>query len=232
MADLPGAVHLVAQTPALDLVGFGDSILAPQFAPARALVQIAVFHQGSRLLRGSRAQIQTQQRFCPRQTAPGEKLVRSKLVRVHRIPRFVQYRRTICSRADAVEPVVSGYKISAGIANDGNAEFTDFFENILAKAVGVREFGLRVVDAFVDGPAEVFEERAKHFPTKGGKRSPRIGVDSYGLVRIRRGRLAEQVPPEGKVRTHRHSHLGCFFEEFPARNTSHFFNSLPQSKAS
>src|SRR5262249_35152299 len=44
VANLPGAIHLIAEAPVLDFPWFRDSVLPPQITPACALIYIAVLH--------------------------------------------------------------------------------------------------------------------------------------------------------------------------------------------
>src|SRR5208283_6233128 len=45
VADLPGAIHLVAKTPVRSLVGIGDAVLPPKVTPLRALLYVAILHE-------------------------------------------------------------------------------------------------------------------------------------------------------------------------------------------
>src|SRR6185437_16965163 len=116
----PRPVHLVTQTPVLDVIGLGITMFASQIAPLSALVDVAILQQRSRLFRRSGSEVQSHQGEGPDGFAPGHVLVCSELVRVHRVPGLIQNLGTILFRADTVQPVVSGDKVSSGITNDRN----------------------------------------------------------------------------------------------------------------
>ena len=186
LTDLPAAVHLVAQTPVLHVVGLSVAVLAPQLAPLRAPVDIAVLHQRRRVLRGSGAQIQSHQRQRAHLLAPRHVFVRAELIRVDGIPCLVEHARAILLRADAVEPVVAGNKVPAGITNDGNAELANFIHHVLAKTVGVRKLRAGIVDAFVNRATEMLKEGAEKIAVQRSDRSPGVHEDARGLVCGRR----------------------------------------------
>jgi hypothetical protein len=131
----------------LHFVRLSSAILSPEFAPTRAFVHVAVFNELSRLLRGAGTEIHGEERLRGGQAAPREKFIRAKLIGINRVPGFVENGGSISSGADAIQPVIAGNKISSGIADDGNAEFADFVQDIFAETVGVGEFRLRIVDA-------------------------------------------------------------------------------------
>src|SRR5689334_24256008 len=106
MADLPGAVHLIAEAPMLHFVRLSSAILSPEFAPTRAFVHVAVFNELSRLLRGAGTEIHGEERLRGGQAAPREKFIRAKLIGINRVPGFVENGGSISSGADAIQPVI------------------------------------------------------------------------------------------------------------------------------
>jgi len=58
-------------------------------------------------------------------------------------------------RTNAIKPVICGDKVAAGVANNGDPEFLERFNDILAEAVFVGQRVAWVVDAAVDAPAYV-----------------------------------------------------------------------------
>jgi hypothetical protein len=62
---------------------------------------------------------------------------------------------------DPVFPVVAGYEVSAGVADDGGPEFLDELEHVLPEAVFVGLRVARFVDAGVDAAAHMLNEGAK-----------------------------------------------------------------------
>src|SRR4029077_8026607 len=120
VSDLPRAVHLVSQAPVFYFVRLCEAMFAPQFAPARALFHIAIFHQRGGFLRRTGTKIEPHERKSAHGLAPGHEFIGAEPVAVEGIPRLVEHARTVLLRAYAVQPVVAGDEISARIANDGN----------------------------------------------------------------------------------------------------------------
>ena len=83
---------------------------------------------------------------------------------LERIPGTIEYHLPLRLRADPVEPVVAGDEIAPRIANDGHAEVFDFPRDVGAESLRIGEAGPGLVDARVDGAAQVFEERTEHAP--------------------------------------------------------------------
>ena len=98
---------------------------------------------------------------------------------------IVEADRALVPRADAVLPVVVGDEIAAGIADAAAAfEVRDELEHVAAEAVlvGGRVAGL--VDAAVDGAAEMLEEGAVDAVVDGSDLE--IPVDRNARLHVRR----------------------------------------------
>src|SRR5438105_15812294 len=135
MADLPGPVHFIAEAPVSNFVWFRIAMLSSEVAPLGTFLDVAILHQSCCLLGRARAEIQAHQRFGADGFAPGHEVIGAKLIGVQRIPRFVENKRPIFLWPNSIKPVVAGNEVSAGIANDGNAEFLDLAEDIRTKTV-------------------------------------------------------------------------------------------------
>ena len=99
-------------------------------------------------------------------------------------PRKVWPRRALRDGPDAVEPVVGGAEVAAGVADDGNVEGLQGGEDVGAEAGGgvhkVNVCVVRVVDAAVDTTAHVFGEAGVDVPVDFGEAAGR--VDGEGCV--------------------------------------------------
>ena len=168
LADLPGAVHLVAQAPVAHVVRLLVAVRAAQVAPLRAAIEVAVLDVGDRHLRRAGAEVHAEQRLGPDRAAPVDELVGAELIRLQRIPRPLEHRRPLRLRTDAVEPVVAGDEVAAGIADDRNAQLLHLARDVRAESLGVGQTRAGLVDARVDGAAEVLQERAQHPPVEVG----------------------------------------------------------------
>ncbi len=180
VADLPGTVHFITETPVLNAVRFGDAVLAAQIAPMRSFFHVAVFNQGSGLFRGSRAKIQTYQRRSAHRATPGNKFVGAELIGLDGVPGLFQHTGTIFSRSHTIQPMVAGDEVASGIANDGNSQVLYFFQDILAKPVRIRELGVWVVNTPVNRAAKMLEEGAKEVPVEGREGATGIEIHARG----------------------------------------------------
>ena len=162
LPDLPGAVHLVAEAPVLDAVRLLVAVGAPQVAPAGAARKVAVLDVGQRGLDAARAEVHAEQRLRADQPAPVDELVGPELVGFERVPCAIHDRRTLGLRAHAVEPVVARHEVPARVADDRHAQLLDLASHVRPEPLGVGERRAWLVDARVDGPSEVLEERAQY----------------------------------------------------------------------
>src|SRR5260370_10056325 len=176
MPNLPGPVHFVTQAPVADVVRLRKSVLTAQFAPFRSFVNVAIFHEGSRLLGSPRTQIESHQRFRACSLAPSHELIGPELVRVHGIPSLVVYTRPILLWPHAVQPVVPRDEVAAGITDDGNAEFPHFLQHIFAESIGAGHLGPRAVDALVDRAPQLLEKTPETITRQRGDRAPRFST--------------------------------------------------------
>ena len=126
VTDLPGSIHLVAKAPVLHPVRGLVAVLAPQVAPARALLHVAVLNQSRSHFRAARAEIHPQERLATCLPAPGDEFVGAKPVGFERVPGAVEDTRPVLLRSHSVKPVIAGNEIAARVADDGYAQLPDF----------------------------------------------------------------------------------------------------------
>src|SRR5205809_1696937 len=161
MPDLPACMHLFAKAPVIHPVRGLVAVLAPQVAPARALLHVAVLNQSRSHFRAARAEIHPQERLATCLPAPGDEFVGAKLVGFERVPGAVEDTRPVLIRSHSVKPVIAGNEIAARVADDGYAQLPDFVYHVVAESVGVPELGSRLVDPGVDRPSEMLQKRAE-----------------------------------------------------------------------
>ena len=75
-------------------------------------------------------------------------------------PRLLGAPRAAELRADAVAPVIAGDEVAAGVAHDGHIQLPHQLHDVLAEALFVRRGVAGLIDAAVDGAAEVLDEGA------------------------------------------------------------------------
>ena len=202
LADLPGSVHLVAEAPVADVVRPIVAVRSPELAPPRAPIEVAVLDVGDRRFDRAGAEVHAEQRLGAHQAAPLDELVGAELVRLDRVPGAIEHHGPLRFRTDAVEPVVAGDEIAARIANDRHAEILDLARDVGAESFPIGEPGSGLVDAGVDRPAEVLEERTEHAaveidtPRRSAQPRPRRAATAL--------RVAERAQPRRRgERTHR-----------------------------
>ena len=160
MVHLPRPVHLVAEAPDPDVVRLLRAVLAAEVAPVAAAGVVAVLEHGEGLVEALRAEIDGEHRRGAGLPAPADELVGADLVGLGRPPGVVEPHRPLVARPDAVVPVVVGDEVAARIADERELQIADELEHVAAEpvVVGGRVAGL--VDAAVDGAAEMLEEGA------------------------------------------------------------------------
>ena len=185
VADLPGAVHLVAEAPHPDAVGLLDAVAAAQVAPGGAARVVAVLGEGTGGVQVARAEVDGEHHLDAGLLRPFRELVDADLVRLLRAPGEVEPDGALVLRPDAVLPVVGGDEIAARVADRRDLQRLDEVEHVIAEAVLVGRRVARLVDAGVDRPAHVLDE--------GGIESV---VDLADLeVAVQRGSDFQSVPP-------------------------------------
>ena len=134
------------------------AVFPSQIAPFGAFLDVAVFDEGGGHFRRAGAEIETQQRLGVDQFAPVHEFIGAELVGVQSIPGPVQHRRPLVLRTDAIQPVITRHEIAARIADDRDAQFADFGDDVFAKAFFVGQFRAGLIDTGIDRAAQVLEE--------------------------------------------------------------------------
>ena len=161
VADLPGAVHLVADAPVPDAVRLREAVRRAQPASAPSAVgAVAVLHPVARLAHVAVAALTTRYGSAPSaRQKPMNSLVPNVFGSMACQARSSG--RAVLDRADAVPPAVAGHEVAARVADVGVAQSPGRLEHVRAQAVGVRQRRARLVDAAVDAPAQVLDEAAE-----------------------------------------------------------------------
>src|SRR5204863_184090 len=138
VADLPAAVHLVAECPVAHAIGLGVSVLAAQIRPRGVADAVAVLDPRLGLVHRARAHVHADERLGAEHAAILDELVGAEAIRLLGIPRQLAAPRSLVSRPDAVEPVVAAHEVAAGPAEDRDAQGSRGIERV------AREPGIRV----------------------------------------------------------------------------------------
>ena len=168
VADLPVAVHLVADAPQANVHRVAVAVFGSQIAPVRPARVVAVLHHLPGVFRRAGAHVDARHDFRACLAAPVVKLVDAEAVALNRPPGKVKPAWTLFFRADAVLPVIAGKKIAARVAHVVDAQLAHKRNDILAEALLIRFRVARLVDAAVNGTAEMFEERAEQPVVRSG----------------------------------------------------------------
>ena len=162
VADLPGTVHLVAQTPELDPQRVLRAVFDPQVGPVAAALVVGVLDDVAGRVRAAGAEVHRVHDGGVRRLRPVAELMQANLVGLGGEPGQVQALRPLVPRADGILPVEAGDEVAAGIADDRNAELPDHFNDVAAEAVLIRGGMGGLIDAAVDRAAQVLDEGAVH----------------------------------------------------------------------
>ena len=137
MAELPMAVHFVADIPEFHAVRFRVSVGRAQSALRRRRGAVDIFHQfpaGSRL---AKAGIHTPIRVDAHQFAHHQQLIDTGIVGLHGVPSIVKDRGTLVRIADRILPVVAGDKVAARKAKEAAIHLLHQRDRIGPEAVDV-----------------------------------------------------------------------------------------------
>ena len=115
-ADLPGAVHLVAQTPVLDVVRLWVAVGAAQVGPVRIPGAVAILDPGLRLVHAARAHVDADVRLGAEDATVLHEFVGPEAVRLLAAPGELDAARPLLFRSDAVGPVIAADEVAAGPA--------------------------------------------------------------------------------------------------------------------
>ena len=119
VAELPAAVHFVADAPVLDRVRFGMAVVRAPFPHRTCGRSVRIFDLLNGSFHAAQSTVDGDVRFRFQQPAEHHELVQAKVIVFDARPGRVLARRPAIARSDAVLPVVATDEIPAGPAVDG-----------------------------------------------------------------------------------------------------------------
>jgi hypothetical protein len=157
----------VADAPVANLERFGRTILCALLGKSAAGGHIAVLDPITHFIGSAAADIARQVRLGADQTAQTDEFVRTKTVVLNiAAPINVDPLGTRAYRADTVAPVIVVGEASARPTKDGDAQFTQVLDRLLAVSIDVRNRGFRTDPKTpVNAGSQVFGEMAVQFRT-------------------------------------------------------------------
>ena len=159
-AELPGAVHLIAQAPYFDSERILHAVADAQVRILASGGMVAVFQQIAGVGHSSCAEVDRHHNLGIHRFRPFMKLIQADLIGLHAPPGKVQSSRPLTDRADAVLPDETGYEITSRIADDRNFEIPDQLHDVPAEPILIRARMSRLVDPGIDCPPQVFDKGA------------------------------------------------------------------------
>ena len=160
MANLPGAVHFIAQAPQLHAKGLLGAVFAPQVGEVRIGIQVAVFHQVPGLVRAAGAQVHRHHHVRSRFLGPGNKLMHAHLIALGGEPCHFRAAGAGRRRANAILPAVAGNEIAPGPAHQRYMQLLDQLQGVLPEALLVRSGVAGLIDTGIDGASQMLQEGA------------------------------------------------------------------------
>src|SRR5947209_14362474 len=112
-ADLPGAVHLVAEAPVSDVVRRLVAVGAAVIGPGRVARPVAVFDPGLGLIHAARTHVDADVGLGTERAAVLDELVGAERIGLLAAPGKLHAPRPSIARTDAVHPVVAAYEVAA-----------------------------------------------------------------------------------------------------------------------
>src|SRR5690606_25315516 len=178
MAQLPGPVHLIAKAPGSEPVRFLDPVGSTKIATGAATGVIAILDKVAGRIDAPGPEVDGHVYFGAGESGPCRELVSTDLVRLGGLPCGIQPSRSLLLRSDPVLPVVPGYEVPAGIADERDSELPHEIQDILPEPVRVGRRVARLVDAAVYRPSEVLDKRAEEARVNLADAEVRVHDDS------------------------------------------------------
>ena len=160
-AHLPGAVHLVAETPDFDVEGVLLPVGDTQIREFAAAAVVGILYNVSRLLGPACAEVDGIHHLSAGPVRPAGKLMEADFVGLGSKPGKVKALRPARHGADAVFPVKTGDKIPARITDNRHTELFHCLNDIGAETEIIRQRMARLVNATIDGAAEMLDKGAE-----------------------------------------------------------------------
>src|SRR5580693_6898907 len=161
-ADLPVAVHLVAQAPVADPVGRVMAVAPAPLRPGRLASAVAVLDPGQRFLQRAGPHVQADVRLGAQLGAVAEELVGAEPVALLAAPGELGAPRPGVLWPDPIRPVVVADEVAARPAQHAHPQLAQQAQHVVAEAALVGQRRALLVDAAVDAAAQVLDEAAEH----------------------------------------------------------------------
>ena len=180
VADLPRPVHLVAEAPHPDVIGLDGAVRDSAIRQLGAAADVRVLEHVERLFDPASAEVDGVHELAADLRQPPRELVQADLIGLGRVPCEIQASGTLIDGADAVLPSVARHEVAAGVSDGRDAEFADELRDVLSEPVLIG-FGVSgLVDAVVDAPSEVLDERAEQTTIDGPDHEMRVDGEMCG----------------------------------------------------
>ncbi|MNS99307.1 hypothetical protein D3C72_1337060 [compost metagenome] len=158
VADLPGAVHLVAKAPHFHAVGFFRAVAAAQIAKRGAARKIHIFKEITGVIQTTGAKIDGEHHLDTGHLRPVGELVNADLVAFLGAPCEVEADGALVARPDAVFPAIGRNEVAAGITDGRNFQVLNKFQDVLAEAVRVRLRMAGLINPAIDRTPHMLDE--------------------------------------------------------------------------
>ena len=160
-ANLPVAVHFVADTPRFNAERLFPSVCPTHIGKLRPLFDVAIFDEFGGVFGRARAEIDAHHDVGARFGCPVVKLMQPDVIGFQLPPGKIELYGAVFSYA--VTPVVSRKEIPARITDQGNAQFFHRRQHVLAEPLFVCAHVRRFIDPAVNRPPHMFDETAPQF---------------------------------------------------------------------
>ena len=162
VTHLPGAVHLVAQTPQLYAVRLLPAVADAQVAQVRAGGMVAVLNYVARLIHAARAKVDRHHDLGVRHLSPVAELVYAHLIWLGRGPCQIKALGTLIARAYAVLPAIAGHEVAARIAGYRHVQLAHEVNHVAAEALLIGGGMTRLIYAAIHRAPQMLYERTEH----------------------------------------------------------------------
>ena len=158
MADLPWAIHFVAQAPHLDVPRLLAAVLDAQVAPVAAARMVHILQEIAGIVDAARTKVHRQHHFRADAVAPVGEFMNANGIAFRSVPREIQPGRALFTRPDAVFPIVGRNKVATRVADNGHIEVLDQLGHIPTHAVLIGRRVIGLINALIDRPPQMLQK--------------------------------------------------------------------------
>src|SRR4026209_551630 len=117
MAQLPGSIHFIAETPQTHLMRFGMPMTDAEISISRSSLSVAIFNPVASLLRHACAQVDREHRHPIHLSTQANVLICAKSVGLYALPGKLAHGGTFVQRTTTIFPMIARSEVASWVAH-------------------------------------------------------------------------------------------------------------------